>query len=95
LAIIAFFGKTGGKMFVSHFVKLLDKMINNGAKDHANDFYDMLQLLLLPDTNLIFVTEDRPFFQYYVGAEHHRVVRWKAFKIASHRAVSSVRSALA
>lgn len=82
LAVIAFFDQAGGKMFLSHFIKLLTKMIHDGAKDDANDFYDMLQLLLLADTNLLFVTEDRPFFQYYVGAEHHRIVRWKAFKIA-------------
>ena len=82
LAVIAFFDQAGGKMFLSHFLKLLIRMIHDGAKDDANDFYDMLQLLLLADTNLIFVTEDRPFFQYYAGAEHHRVVRWKGFKDA-------------
>ena len=80
LAVIAFFEQAGGKMFVSHFVKVLIRMICDGAKDDANDFYDMLQLLLLADTNLIFVTDDRPFFQYYVGAEHHRIVRWQRFK---------------
>jgi hypothetical protein len=80
LAAIAFFEQAGGKMFLSHFLKLLIRMIHDGAKDDANDFYDMLQLLLLADTNLLFVTEDRPFFQYYAGAEHHRVVRWKGFK---------------
>lgn len=80
MAVIRFFDHAGGKMFLSHFLKLLIRMIRDGAKDDANDFYDMLQLLLLADTNLLFVTEDRPFFQYYVGAEHHRVVRWKGFK---------------
>jgi len=80
LAAIAFFEQAGGKMFVSHFVKVLIRMICDGAKDDANDFYDMLQLLLLADTNLLFVTDDRPFFQYYVGAEHHRIVRWQRFK---------------
>jgi hypothetical protein len=82
LAAIAFFEQAGGKMFVSHFVKVLIRMICDGAKDDANDFYDMLQLLLLADTNLLFVTDDRPFFQYYVGAEHHRIVRWQKFKDA-------------
>ena len=80
LAAIAFFEEAGGKMFLSHFLKLLIRMIHDGAKDDANDFYDMLQLLLFADTNLLFITEDRPFFQYYAGAEHHRVVRWKGFK---------------
>jgi len=82
LAAIAFFEQAGGKMFVSHFVKVLIRMICDGAKDDANDFYDMLQLLLLADTNLLFVTDDRPFFQYYVGAEHRRIVRWHKFKDA-------------
>jgi hypothetical protein len=85
LAVIGFFDQAGGKMFLSHFLKLLIRMIRDGAKDDANDFYDMLQLLLLSDPNLLFVTEDRPFFQYYVGAEHHRIVRWKGLKI--HRSV--------
>ena len=80
LAIIRFFDQAGGKMFLSHFLKMLIRMIRDGAKDDANDFYDMLQLLLLADTNLLFVTDDRPFFQYYVGAEHHRIVPWKGFK---------------
>ena len=49
-------------MFLSHFVKLLDRMIRARANDDANDFYDMLQLLLLRDINLLFVTDDRAFF---------------------------------
>jgi hypothetical protein len=80
LAVMAFFQQAGGKMFLTHFVKLLDRMIRARAKDDANDFYDMLQLLLLRDINLLFVTDDRAFFQYYVGAEHHRIVRWQRFK---------------
>ena len=82
LAVMAFFQQAGGKMFLTHFVKLLDRMIRARAKDDANDFYDMLQLLLLRDINLLFVSDDRAFFQYYVGAEHHRIVRWKRFKDA-------------
>jgi len=69
-------------MFLSHFVRLLDRMIRARAKDDANDFYDMLQLLLLRDTNLLFVTDDRRYFQYHVSADHHRVVPWKGFKDA-------------
>jgi len=80
LAVFAFFERAGGKMFLTHFVKLLDRVIKTRAKDDANDFYDMLQLLLLRDRNLLFVTDDRAFFKYYAGAEHHRVVRWKGFK---------------
>ena len=82
LAVIAFFEQAGGKMFLAHFVKLLDRMIRARANDNANDFYDMLQLLLLRDINLFFVTDDRAFFQYYVGAEHYRIVRWQRFKDA-------------
>jgi hypothetical protein len=58
---MAFFELEGGKIFLSHFVRLLDRMIRARAKDDANDFYDMLQLLLLADANLLFVTDDRQF----------------------------------
>ena len=77
MAVVEFFDQPGGKMFIHHFMKLVIRMIRDGAKDDGNDFYDMLQLLSLADTNLFFVTEDRRFFQYYAGPEHHRVVRWK------------------
>jgi hypothetical protein len=80
LRIISFFNEAGGKMCLSHLVKLVIKAVQDGAKDDANDFYDMLQLLQLRDTNLLFVTDDRVFFQYYVSAEHHRVAPWKGFK---------------
>ena len=80
LAVIRFFDLAGGKMFLSHFLKLLIRMVGDGANEDPNDFYDMLQLLLLRDENIFFVTDDRPFFQYYVSAEHHRVVPWKGFK---------------
>jgi hypothetical protein len=82
LAVMAFFEQAGGKIFLAHFVQLLHRMIRARAKDDTNDFYDMLQLLLLKDINLLFVTDDRAFFQYYAGAEHHRVVRWQKFKDA-------------
>jgi hypothetical protein len=80
LRIIAFFNEAGGKMCLSHLLKLVIKAVQDGAKDDANDFYDMLQLLLLRDTNLLFVTDDRVYFQYYVSADHHRVAPWKGFK---------------
>jgi hypothetical protein len=79
-SIAQFFREAGGKMFLNHFIKLLLRMIRDGANDDPNDFYDMLQLLLLSDTNLLFVSDDRPFFQYYVGSDHHRIVRWTAFR---------------
>ena len=80
LRVIAFFDEAGGKMCLSHLLKLVIKAVREGAKNDANDFYDMLQLLLLRDTNLLFVTDDRLFFQYYVSAEHHPVLPWKLFK---------------
>jgi hypothetical protein len=80
LRVKEFFDEEGGKMFLSHLLKLLLKAINDGAKEDPNDFYDMLQLILLRDPNLLFVTDDRPFFRYYVSPEDQRVVPWKGFK---------------
>jgi hypothetical protein len=80
MRVIRFFDEAGGKMCLSHLLKLVIKAVRDGAKDDANDFYDMLQLLQLRDINLLFVTDDRVFFQYYVSAEHHRVAPWKGFK---------------
>ena len=59
MCVIAFFNEAGGKMCLSHLLKLVIKAVCDGAKDDANDFYDMLQLLQLRDTNLLFVTDDR------------------------------------
>ena len=67
-------------MFLTHFKHLLVKTIKDQRHKDSNDFYDMLQLLLLRDSDLLFVTDDRPFHQYYAGAEHHRVIPWKMFK---------------
>ncbi len=78
--VIKFFEEPGGMMFLTHFKHLLAKTIRDQRHEDSNDFYDMLQLLLLRDGNLFFVTDDRPFHQYYAGAEHHRVVPWKMFK---------------
>lgn len=78
--VIKFFEGPGGMMFLTHFKHLLVKTIRDQRHEDSNDFYDMLQLLLLRDSNLFFVTDDRPFHQYYAGAEHHRVVPWKMFK---------------
>ena len=78
--VIKFFEGPGGMMFLNHFKHLLVKTIRDQRHEDSNDFYDMLQLLLLRDSDLIFVTDDRPFHQYYAGAEHHRVIPWKMFK---------------
>ncbi|MGD9852205.1 MAG: hypothetical protein AB7T38_13150 [Nitrospirales bacterium] len=73
----------GGGIFLMHFVHLLRQTLIDQKKEDANDFYDMLQLLLLKDGNLLFVTDDRPFHQYYAGAQEHRVVSWKFFKASA------------
>ncbi|MBX3305873.1 MAG: hypothetical protein KF751_07440 [Nitrospira sp.] len=78
--VIKFFEGPGGMMVLNHFKHLLVKTIRDQRHEDSNDFYDMLQLLLLRDSNLLFVTDDRPFHQYYAGAEHHRVIPWKMFK---------------
>ena len=78
--VFKFFNEEGGKMFESHLIRLLKRIIDDGRLAYGNDFYDMLQLLLLQNPNLFFVTDDRPFFSYYMGAETHRVVPWKGFK---------------
>lgn len=78
--VVKFFEGPGGKMLLTHFKHLLVKTIRDQRHEDSNDFYDMLQLLLLQDSNRLFVTDDRPFHQYYAGAEHHRVVPWKIFK---------------
>lgn len=78
--VILSFREHGGKMFEGHLLKILKKTINDDRAPTGNDFYDMLQLLLLRDPNRLFVTDDRPFFSYYMGAEYHRVVPWKGFQ---------------
>jgi len=81
--VITFFREKGGKMLEAHLLRLLQRTINDGRLGYANDLYDMLQLLLLRDPNLLFVTDDRPFFSYYMGSEHHRVVPWKGFQASA------------
>ena len=78
--VIKFFEGSGGAMFLMHFVHLLKKILRDHRKEDANDFYDMLQLILLKDENLLFVSDDRPFHQYYGGPKQHRVVSWKMFQ---------------
>ncbi len=78
--VIRFFSGPGGSMFLMHFVHLLKKILYDHKNEDANDFYDMLQLLTLRDENILFVTDDRPFHQYYGGANNHRVVSWEMFR---------------
>jgi hypothetical protein len=70
-------------MFLTHFKYLLRQTIREGRSEDANDFYDMLQLLLLRDENLLFVTDERVFRQYYAGSHDHRVVPWSGFKASA------------
>lgn len=81
--VILSFRGHGGKMFEAHLVRLLKRTIDDGRAPNGNDFYDMLQLLLLRDPNRLFVTDDRPFFSYYMGHEYHRVVPWKGFQASA------------
>jgi hypothetical protein len=69
-------------MFEAHLLKVLIRTVNDGRAEYANDFYDMMQLILLHDPELLFVADDRMFFSYYMGAEHNRVVPWKDFKVS-------------
>ena len=78
--VVLSFRGHGGKMFEGHLLKLLKRTINDGRAPNGNDFYDMQQLLLLRDPNLLLVTDDRSFFSYYMGSEYHRVVPWKGFQ---------------
>ena len=80
IRVMKFFAEEGGRMFAIHLRKLMEKAVKDGRKLYANDFYDMLQLLLLVNTNLLFVTDDRSFRQYYGGPKHHKVIPWKGFK---------------
>lgn len=81
--VITSFCRQGGKMFEGHLLKLLRRTIDDGRLPQGNDFYDMLQLLLLRLPNLLFVTDDRPFFSYYMGSDFHRVVPWKGFNASA------------
>ncbi len=81
--VILSFRGHGGKMFEAHLLRLLKRTIDDGRPPNGNDFYDMLQLLLLRDPNRLFVTDDRPFFSYYMGPEYHRVVPWKGFQASA------------
>lgn len=69
-----------GKLFMTHCMKLVMKTVNDGRKVCPNDLYDMLQLILLEDDNILFLTEEKTFFQYPTDAdEPQRVLRWKDF----------------
>ena len=85
IRVMKFFAHEGGKMFAIHLRKLMERAVKDGGKIYANDFYDMLQLFLLVNTNLLFVTDDRSFRRYYAGPEHHKVVPWKGFKASVNK----------
>lgn len=49
-------------------------------KIDPNDLYDMLQLILLWENNLLFVTSDKSFFNYQIDdLQIQRVLLWKRF----------------
>ena len=88
LRVIKYFDEAGGGMVLNHLKLLVKKAVKDGRKEYANDFYDMLQLLLLSDENRLFVTSDKPFFEYYAGPTRHRVVPWEGFKASADLLVS-------
>jgi hypothetical protein len=72
-----------GKLFQSHCTSIAKKTINQKRKANPNDLYDAMQLLLLNDENLLFVTEDRFFYYYEVDPQIQRVLPWTAFKASA------------
>lgn len=82
--VITSFRGQGGMMFEAHLLKLLKRTIDDGRHPQENDFYDMMQLLLLRLPNLLFVSGDRPYFSYYMGADFHKVVPWKEFQASAN-----------
>ena len=69
-----------GKLFQSHCTSIAKKTINEKRKANPNDLYDAMQLLLLNDGNLLFVTDDRFFHYYEIDPHIQRVLPWSAFK---------------
>jgi hypothetical protein len=67
-----------GKIFHTHYMYLVAKMVNDGRKVDPNDLYDMLQLLLLQDENTLFVTGEKTFFRYRIDPDlPQRVLPWR------------------
>lgn len=74
------FTNGAGKLFHVHCTALVKKRINSGKAIDPNDLYDMMQLILLRDTNRILVTDDRAFYDYQIESGIQRVILWTAFR---------------
>ncbi|MGR3318114.1 MAG: hypothetical protein ACUZ8O_06500 [Candidatus Anammoxibacter sp.] len=69
------------KLFYSHCISISKKIINDRKKIDPNDLYDMLQLILLKDKNLLFVTSENSFFRYLLNDhKNHRIIYWNQFR---------------
>lgn len=69
-----------GQLFQTHCMHLVKKTINDGRKVDPNDLYDMLQLILLDNDNVLFVTSEKTFFLYQIDHnQRQRVLPWPQF----------------
>lgn len=69
-----------GQLFQTHCMHIVKKTVNDGRKVDPNDLYDMLQLILLEDDNVLFVTSEKTFFLYQIDADKpQRVLLWTWF----------------
>jgi|CXWL01.1.fsa_nt_gi hypothetical protein len=68
-----------GRVFKSHITLTAIETLNLGHAIDPNDLYDALQLLMLRDSNRLFVTNENSFFRYQENQTIHRVVAWRGF----------------
>jgi hypothetical protein len=74
------FTQGAGRLFYCHCFSRVKKVVNENMKIDPNDLYDMLQLILLWENNLLFVTSDKSFFNYQIDdPQIQRVLLWKRF----------------
>jgi len=69
-----------GRLLLNHCTLVVKKTLNDKKKLDLNDLYDMMQLLLLRNENLLFVTDDKAFYHYQMDSTVQRVIQWSAFK---------------
>ncbi|HEY4481909.1 MAG TPA: hypothetical protein VI489_03565, partial [Candidatus Brocadiaceae bacterium] len=75
-----FFTKGAGRLFQNHCVTVAKETINCGRNIYPNDLYDLMQLILLHNENLLFVTDDKFFYKYQLDAEIQRVLPWVSMR---------------
>lgn len=76
------FAKGGGKLFAEHCKHVAEMTLLARKKIDPNDLYDMLQLLLLSDSNRFFVTDEKSFFRYTGVSQDKRVIPWRGFRVS-------------